>query len=202
MASGRRQIEQLAMGGFVANFKNAPKLEPDEIYRFIEMARFLNQYEPERELSMILSNDEIISSAKMAEKRNTFSKLSLGTGINSAYGIGYMDGMVDYREHVKKILPETNLQQIHAYGLYFLGAMLAANKMADMLNDPAWRLNAKPYQEATLRLILRDKRSIQLWMEGCYYIHYRNHKKNAKGKVIWCEAYFSNERGKDAPEVF
>lgn len=189
------------MEGFVFIPEDAPTTDSDQ-WQMTRITRALNQCEAKEQTDMILSDNEIISSAKMAEKRSTFSKLSLGTGVNSAYGIGYIDGMVDYREHVKKNLPDVNLQQIHDYGTYYLGAMLAARKMMDMLQHPNWRLNEKPYREATLRLITRDKRSMQLWMDDCYYIHYRNHKKNAKGKVIWCEAYFSTEReGKDATEV-
>lgn len=101
----------------------------------------------------------------------------------------------------QKSVTEVDLRRIHDYGTYYLGAMLAARKMAEMLQDPSWRLNEKAYREATLRLVLRDKRSMQLWMDGCYYIRYRDHKKNTKGKVIWCEAYFSTSRGDDAPEI-
>ena len=40
----------------------------------------------------------------------------------------------------------------------------------------------------------KDKRSMQLFMDGCYQICFRNHKKDKKGKVTYAEAYFAEQR--------
>lgn len=83
---------------------------------------------------------------------------------------------------------------IEYYGAYYLGALLAAKKIVEMMAEEEWKHLEKPYREATLRLITKDKRSMQLYMDGCYDICYRNHVKDKKGKVKSCEAYFAETR--------
>lgn len=89
---------------------------------------------------------------------------------------------------------KTDLTRLENYRMYYLGALLATRKVLGMVLSPDWRTNEKPYREATLRLIIQDKRSMQLFMDGCYDICFRNHKRDRKGKVIWAEAYFAERR--------
>lgn len=85
-------------------------------------------------------------------------------------------------------------QNVEYYGAYYLGALLAVTKVLEMMDEVDWKHLEKPYREATLRLITKDKRSMQLYMDGCYDICYRNHVKDKKGKVKFCEAYFADRR--------
>lgn len=83
---------------------------------------------------------------------------------------------------------------VEYYGAYYLGALLAVKKVVEMMNEEDWKHLEKPYREATLKLITKDKRSMQLYMDGCHEICYRNHVKDKKGKVKSCEAYFADRR--------
>ena len=83
---------------------------------------------------------------------------------------------------------------VEYYGAYYQGALLAAKKVIDQYVNKSWHGENKVYREAELTLITRDKRSMQLFMEGYYVICYKNHKRNAKGKLIYCEAYFADKR--------
>lgn len=85
-------------------------------------------------------------------------------------------------------------QNIEYYGAYYLGAMLAVKKVVEDYINKSWTGDNKVYREAELALITRDKRSMQLYMDGVYDICYRNHKRNAKGKLVSCEAYFADRR--------
>ncbi len=87
-----------------------------------------------------------------------------------------------------------NDQNIEYYGAYYLGALMAVTKVVEMMNEEDWKHLEKPYREATLKLITKDKRSMQLFMDGVYDICYRNHVKDKKGKVKSCEAYFADRR--------
>lgn len=86
------------------------------------------------------------------------------------------------------------------YGAYHLGALMAAKKIIEQYICKSWTGENKVYRDAELRLIMRDKRSIQLFLDGCYDIMYRNHKRDKKGKLISCEAYFA-DRYKNFEEV-
>lgn len=84
------------------------------------------------------------------------------------------------------------MEKIEYYGAYYLGALLAVKKVIEMMDEVEWKHLEKPYREATLKLITKDKRSMQLYMDGCHEICYRNHVKDKKGKIKSCEAYFSD----------
>ena len=86
----------------------------------------------------------------------------------------------------------TDLHRLQDYGMYYLGALLAVKKVLEMIQHPDWRTQEKPYRDAILRLIVKDKRSMQLFMDGCHDICYRDHKRDRKGRLTWCEAYFAD----------
>ena len=91
---------------------------------------------------------------------------------------------------------QTDLRRLQDYGMYYLGALLAVKKVLEMIQSPDWKNNEKPYREAVLRLITQDKRSMQLYMDGCYDICFRNHRQDKKGRVTWVEAYFAKRKTK------
>ena len=52
-----------------------------------------------------MTDEEIVKRAKDAEKRTGFGELvhsPISKGINSAYGIGFIEGMVEYRNSMQK----------------------------------------------------------------------------------------------------
>ena len=91
---------------------------------------------------------------------------------------------------------QTDLTRLKDYGMYYLGALLAVKKVLEMIQSPDWKNDEKPYREAILRLITKDKRSMQLYMDGCYQICFRNHRKGKNGKVSYAEAYFAERKAK------
>lgn len=82
------------------------------------------------------------------------------------------------------------------YGAYYLGALIAAKKIIE-----AYPMKAKGddgvYTKAELDLITRDKANMQKFLEGCHRIGFRNHVRNAKGKLMSCEAYWIEEYQSD-----
>lgn len=78
------------------------------------------------------------------------------------------------------------------YGAYYLGALQSATKIIEEYIGRPCNGDGKVYRDAELRLITSDKRSMQLYMEGVKRIHYRNHERDKKGKLIKCEAYFGD----------
>jgi len=87
-----------------------------------------------------------------------------------------------------------NEQDLEYYGAYYLGALTAAKKVIEEYVNKAWTGENKVYRDADIKLITRDKRSMQLFMDGLYDIMYRDHKRNAKGKLVYVEAYFADRR--------
>lgn len=83
---------------------------------------------------------------------------------------------------------------VEYYGTFYLGALLAVNKILDLINEEDFKRMEKPYREAIFKLISKDKRSVQLFMDGIYQICFRNHVKDKKNKVKSCEAYFADRR--------
>lgn len=82
------------------------------------------------------------------------------------------------------------MNDLEYYGAFHLGALIAANKIIDDYVKPSYTGENKVYRDAELRLITKDKRSMQLWLEGTHRIGYRNHERDKKGKLVRCEAYF------------
>jgi hypothetical protein len=83
---------------------------------------------------------------------------------------------------------------VEYYGAYYLGALLAVKKVIDDFIKYPWKGEEKLYRDVALELITRDKRSMQLYMDEFYEMRFRNHQRNAKGKLISCEAYFADKR--------
>lgn len=87
---------------------------------------------------------------------------------------------------------KVNLQKIHYYGAYLLGAMVVAMKLIPYVMQN-YRGDDKVYIKAELDLITSSKRNMQLWLDGTQ-MRYRNHKRNKKGKLESVECYFVEHR--------
>ncbi len=82
-------------------------------------------------------------------------------------------------EHEVKI----SVQRLAMYASYYQGAR-------DMEQKLMKRLMTWVYLEAEWRLFMSSKRNCQLFLDGTE-IRYRNHERDKKGKLIRCEAYFT-----------
>lgn len=87
--------------------------------------------------------------------------------------------------------PKVNLLNIQHYSAYYQGARMALIRF----NDDSFGdgKNSKIYKDAVFKLITSDIRYMQMYLDGCYDICYRNHKTDKKGKLISCEAYFAEK---------
>lgn len=81
-----------------------------------------------------------------------------------------------------------NLKNVVYYGVYLLGAQMAANKLIPYVMQN-YRGDDKVYIKAELDMITSSKRNMQLWLDETP-MRYRNHKRDKKGKLESCECYF------------
>ncbi len=89
------------------------------------------------------------------------------------------------REDIK-----VNLRNVMFYSAYYLGAITAVQKVVDeLMNGDKPKGDDWIYYKAEWDCITKDKRSMQLYLDGTES-RYRNHKKNKKGKLESCEFYF------------
>ena len=72
-----------------------------------------------------MTDEEIVKRAKDAEKRTGFGELvhsPISKGVNSAYGIGYIEGMVEYRNSLQEEPVSEELdEEIRKYLIDFKG---------------------------------------------------------------------------------
>jgi hypothetical protein len=84
-------------------------------------------------------------------------------------------------------------EQTTAYfAAYNLGALIAAKKIIETY-PPKAKGDDGVYTKAELELITRDKANIQKFLEGYHRIGFRNHIRNARGKLMSCEAYWMQQ---------
>lgn len=81
---------------------------------------------------------------------------------------------------------EINLRE---WSDYILGARAAAWKLIDEYINRKHVKSDKPYIEAELRYIMESKDNMWQWLSSDGKFHYRNHRQDKKGNVIYCEAY-------------
>ena len=66
-----------------------------------------------------MTDKEIVERAKKAEKETVFGELvhsPISKGVNSAYGIGFIEGMVEYRNSLQKEPASEDLEEaVNAY---------------------------------------------------------------------------------------
>lgn len=87
---------------------------------------------------------------------------------------------------------KVNLQNLVQYAAYLMGALDVSKSIISHVNWNA-KGEEKVYRDAELALITQSKRTMQLFLDGCD-IMYRNWKRNKKGKLESCEAYFVEKR--------
>lgn len=88
---------------------------------------------------------------------------------------------------------KVNLQNLVQYGAYLTGALDVSKSIISYVNWNA-KGDERVYRDAELALITKSKRTMQLFLDGCCDIRYRNWKRNKKGKLESCEAYFVEKR--------
>lgn len=78
---------------------------------------------------------------------------------------------------------------LHDWSLKRSGAVQILLKLKDMGVLLESGREAKIYSDAIYDFLLTDPNAIENFVAG-EPIHYRNHKRNPKGKLIYVEAYF------------
>ena len=97
--------------------------------------------------------------------------------------------ILERRMAVEKPL-KVDLQKVMYYGAYYLGALQATRRVTeDVLTGDKPKGEDWIYLKAEWDLITASKRNMQLFLDGTP-MRYRNHKRNKKGKLEWCECYF------------
>lgn len=85
--------------------------------------------------------------------------------------------------------PKVNLLNIQHWSAYMQGARRAFLYVMEHGDD----YDNKVYRDAVFRLITSDLRYMSMFLTESHDICYRNHKRDKKGKLISCEAYFAEK---------
>lgn len=85
--------------------------------------------------------------------------------------------------------PKVNLLNIQYWSAYMQGARRAFLYVMEHGDD----YDNKVYRDAVFRLITSDLRYMGMFLTESHDICYRNHKRDKKGKLISCEAYFAEK---------
>jgi hypothetical protein len=83
-----------------------------------------------------------------------------------------------------------DLRRLQEYSAYLQGARKAVMLMQKQFPELSKGKDAV-YNKAALSLITDSLRNTDLWLSEVYEMRFRNHKRNKKGKLLSCEAYFS-----------
>ena len=85
--------------------------------------------------------------------------------------------------------PKVNLHNIMHWSAYMQGARRAFLYVLEHEGE----YDNKVYRDAVFRLITSDLRYMGMFLTQSNTICFRNHKRDKKGKLISCEAYFAEE---------
>ena len=85
--------------------------------------------------------------------------------------------------------PKVNLLNIQHWSAYMQGARRAFLYVMEHGDD----YDNKVYRDAVFRLITSDLRYMGMFLTESHDICYRNYKRDKKGKLISCEAYFAEK---------
>lgn len=85
--------------------------------------------------------------------------------------------------------PKVNLLNIQHWSAYMQGARRVFLYVMEHGDD----YDNKVYRDAVFRLITSDLRYMGMFLTESHDICYRNHKRDKKGKLISCEAYFAEK---------
>lgn len=86
-----------------------------------------------------------------------------------------------------------NAQSVAYYGAYYLGAIQAVQKVVSELTANKPKGEQWLYLEASWKFITKNKRNMQLFMDG-EEMRYRNHQRDKRGKLVSVECYFVERR--------
>ena len=86
-----------------------------------------------------------------------------------------------------------NAQSVAYYGAYYLGAIQAVQKVVGELTANKPKGEQWLYLESFWKFITKDKRHMQLFMDGTE-MRYRNHQRDKRGKLVSVECYFVERR--------
>ena len=106
----------------------------------------------------------------------------------------YLDALKDFVTEEELRLasleePKVNLHNIRYYSAYYNGA----RKAFSVLGDSRLEYREKAYKDAVIKLITSDIRYAEIFLTGAHDLCFRNHKRDKKGKLISCEAYFAEK---------
>ena len=76
---------------------------------------------------------------------------------------------------------------------YINGARAAVVKMVDEYVKANRPPRDKPYIEAEMRYIMESKDNMWRWLSGKGDFRYRGHKRDKRGKLVYCEAYLTRQ---------
>ena len=85
--------------------------------------------------------------------------------------------------------PKVNLLNIQHWSAYMQGARKAFLYIMEHEGD----FGNKVYRDAVFRLITSDLRYMGIFLTESHEICFRNQKRDKKGKLISCEAYFAEK---------
>jgi hypothetical protein len=88
---------------------------------------------------------------------------------------------------------QIDLRKVLHYGAYYLGAIQAVQKVVGELTTNKPKGDDWVYLKAFWDFITKDKRNMQLFMEGTE-MRYRNHQCDKRGKLKSVECYFVERR--------
>lgn len=83
-----------------------------------------------------------------------------------------------------------NLTNVLQFGAYYQGVLMTLCFVRDNV-IPMLKGEDKVYMEATFALATKSKDNARRLLEREYRVHFRNHEKDKRGKVVKCEAYFA-----------
>lgn len=85
--------------------------------------------------------------------------------------------------------PKVNVLNIMHWSAYMQGARKAFLYVMEHEKD----YDSKVYRDAVFNLITSDLRYMGMFLTESHTICFRNHKRDKKGKLISCEAYFAEK---------
>ena len=81
------------------------------------------------------------------------------------------------------------IEKLHPWSERMVGIRLGVRAYWKALQDIKLPKEERIYLEAEYDLIMSDLKNTDKWIQG-YYIGYRNHQRDKKGKLVAVEAYF------------
>lgn len=110
----------------------------------------------------------------------------------------YLDALKAYEQDEELRLAMLNeakvdLRRIHDWSVYMQGARQGFILFRQLLEDSKGHRDNTVYTDAVYKLVTSDLRYTGMFLAGGYQICYRNHKRDKKGKLVSCEAFFADK---------